>query len=402
MKPLRVLCLDIEGGYGGSSRSLYESLRYIDRTSIAPEVWCRREGPIRARYDALGIPCRVVPGMPKMNSLRRFSRNLAGYSIWLWEFLCWQRMRGELARTIKQRFDLVHFNHEGLFGLAVSLRRLHGKPQVMHVRTMILDNLFGRWQCRQMVAANDALVFISENERDTFERLAETKAEGSVIYNVAMPVADVIPYPTIRTDNRFKVAVLSNFAHMRGTDRVVEIAEALAARGRRDILFIVAGDMRLPHSLTGELGEIARAGGTLADYAAKRGVKDMILVLGHVAEPERVLAVCEVLLKPSRMSDPWGRDILEGLAAGKPVIAIGTYSRFVETGRTGFLFREFAIDKVADTILKLDSDRALCRDLGNRAMQRVAELCYGPDRARELAALWRAAVIGYKPCTRKS
>ena len=30
-RPIRVLCLDIEGGYGGSSRSLYFSLQNMDR-----------------------------------------------------------------------------------------------------------------------------------------------------------------------------------------------------------------------------------------------------------------------------------------------------------------------------------------------------------------------------------
>jgi len=38
--PLRVLCLDIEGGFSGFSRSLYESVRDRDKTQAAVEVWC--------------------------------------------------------------------------------------------------------------------------------------------------------------------------------------------------------------------------------------------------------------------------------------------------------------------------------------------------------------------------
>ena len=72
---LRVLCLDIDGGFGGSSRSLYESLRHMDHAQVAAEVWCRRDGPARARYAALGIPCRIAADMPRMNSLPRVSRN---------------------------------------------------------------------------------------------------------------------------------------------------------------------------------------------------------------------------------------------------------------------------------------------------------------------------------------
>ena len=75
---LRVLCLDIEGGYGGSSRSLFESIRHLDRDRVSPEVWCGREGPIQVRYRALDVPCRTV-SWPRYSALPRLSRNLLGW-----------------------------------------------------------------------------------------------------------------------------------------------------------------------------------------------------------------------------------------------------------------------------------------------------------------------------------
>src|SRR3546814_16059692 len=95
--------------------------------------------------------------------------------------------------------------------------------------------------------------------------------------------------------------------------------------------------MQLPRSLPGVLGSIARRGGTLADYAAAKGVGDMFLFLGHVTEPERVLAGCHALIKPTRENNPWGRDIVEAMAHGRPVISVGPWAKFVETGATGIL-----------------------------------------------------------------
>lgn len=389
---LRVLCLDIEGGYGGSSRSLYESLRHMDRAAVDLEVWCRRDGPVHERYEALGIPCRIIPGLPKMNSLKRTSRNLFGYGKWLAEFLRWDE-RGKLLRTVRDHFDLVHFNHEGLFGLADWLRRHHEKAQTMHVRTLLLNNVFGRWQARRMTECNDQLVFITENERNNLERLTGRVSGGVVIYNVVTVEQNEAPrHSGVPSDNQLKIAVLSNYSYMRGIDRIVEIAEMLALRGRRDILFVVAGDMRLQGSLPGELGEIARKGGLLVDYARSRGVDDMIVFLGHVPHPEMVLQACDVLIKPTRENNPWGRDILEGLSAQKPVISIGDYSRFVETGVTGFLFAHYDSAQIADCILRLDADRDLCARIGVQAAQRVAALCDGASRARDLLEVWRAAV----------
>lgn len=388
---LRVLCLDIEGGFGGSSRSLYESLRHMDRAAVEPEVWCRRDGPVRGRYEAIGIACRVTPDMPRMNSLVRFSRNLVGYTRHVRDMLRQKAFRAELLEAVRARFDLVHFNHEGLFLLAAWLRGRHGKAQTLHVRTMIPRNTFGRWQCRRMAAASDSLVFITENERANFEAMLRRGAEGAVIYNIADVGAAAPRHPKIPDDARLKVALLSNYAWIRGNDRVVEVAEALAASGRRDILFVAAGDMALRGRLPGELGAIARRGGTLSDYAAGRGVGDMFLFLGHVAEPEAVLAACDVVVKPTREDNPWGRDVLEGLGAGKPVISIGRYDTFVETGATGYLLPDYESGKLAEILLRLDADRALVARLGETARARIASLCDGSSRARDLAALWRAA-----------
>lgn len=76
----RVLCLDIEGGYGGSSRSLYQSLSHLPDGAVQAEVWCRRAGPVQVLYAGDGIPCTVKPGMPHVSALPRFTRNLHAFA----------------------------------------------------------------------------------------------------------------------------------------------------------------------------------------------------------------------------------------------------------------------------------------------------------------------------------
>ena len=387
-RALRVLCLDIEGGYGGSSRSLYESLRHIDRARVAPEVWCRRPGPIQDLYTAIAIPCRIQPDLPKVSSLPRLSRNLYAYGGALRRFWRAGDSRAGLAREARDRFDLVHFNHEALFLLARWLRRRTHAPFTMHIRTRLTDTVFSRWQTRAISRSLDHLVFITENERDTFTRLGGT-APGTVIFNIAAPPrAEVTPHPEVPRDGRFKVASLSNFAFIRGTDRVVDVARALAGMGRRDVLFVMAGDMRLTGSLPGALGRIARRGGTLADYAAGQGVGDMFLFLGHVEEPERVLAACDMLIKPTREANPWGRDIIEAMAAGRPAVTVGSWDKFVRDGETGILCAQFDAGTFARTIADLGDGRDRLAAMGRAARDHIARLCNGPARAADLLAVW--------------
>lgn len=213
-----------------------------------------------------------------------------------------------------------------------------------------------------------------------------------MIFNVAMPNEVAVPDPRLAKDRRFKVAVLSNFAFMRGIDRMIDVAVALKAADRRDIVFVMAGDMKLKGNLPGRLGEIAGAGGTLEDYARAEGVADWFIFCGHVHRPECILQACDVLAKPTREANPWGRDILEGLAAGLPVLSLGRYDRFVEDGVTGVLTPEFDPLDWAERIVTLSEDKAVCAKMGAAGRTRVGELCNGPARAQDLLTLWRSAI----------
>ena len=387
---LRILCLDIEGGFGGSSRSLLESIRHMDRSHAEPEVWCGRDGPAIKWYGTLGVPCRVVP-FPRFSALPRASRNLYALARAMQGQF---RARGMFEWFVQKamRFDLVHANHESLFLLAVHLRRYADTPLVMHMRTIVVPSVFARWQARSIARSADQVVFITENEREAWERLGLRTPAARVIYNIAVaPPEGVSPHPAVPSDARFRVACLSNYAWVRGVDRLVDVAAELKSRGRSDVLFVVAGDMRLRGTLPGALGRIAARGGTLEDYAASIGVSDMFAFLGPVDEPERVLAACDIVARPSRGNNPWGRETLEALAAGRPIVCTGEYQRFAEDGVTGIVSPDYDRAAFADAIIRLADDPALRRRLGAAGRQRVAALCDGAARAEDLRVAWATA-----------
>ena len=388
---LKVLALDIEGGYGGSSRSLYETLRHLPPESAEVTVWCRRRGPIQPRYAALGLHAEVHPEIPNYSALPKFSRSMVDLAREGGRWLKGRRFRKRLLEAADEA-DVVHLNHEGLFLLARWLRPRTDAAIAVHVRTHLPSGAVAGWQYRILLNSVDRCVFITENERDRVSLLTGRRPRGRVVYNVVDQATPVSPDPALAEDKRFKVAVLSNFALVRGTDRIVEIAERLRDMGRRDIVFAVAGNMQLNGRLPGQLGEVARRGGTLANYAAVRGVGEYFVFLGHVERPEAVVAASDVVAKPTREANPWGRDILEGLAAGKPVMSVGTYNRFVETGVTGLLTVDFDAADWAREIVRLADEPERGVRMGRQGRARVAELCNGPARAQDLLDVWHEAV----------
>jgi glycosyltransferase involved in cell wall biosynthesis len=155
--------------------------------------------------------------------------------------------------------------------------------------------------------------------------------------------------------------------------------------------------MQLPRSLPGDLGAIGRRGGTLADYAALRQVDDMFLFLGHVDYPETVLAAADALVKPTREANPWGRDIIEALAAAKPVLTVGSWDTFVSTGETGILQKQFDAEEMAEHILCMADRRPDCAAMGAAGRKRILRLCNGPQRAADLAEVWRRTARSQDP-----
>ena len=241
----RVLCLDIEGGYGGSSRSLYESISYLSKNDVEVEIWCRRNGPIQSLYEEIGVSHRLVSNMPHVSSLSKFSRNLYVYGKFFLVWLQNANFRRKIEKVVKEDFDLVHLNHEGLFILASWLRRRLGTQvsMSMHIRTLLKSNVFSRWQYRTILRSTVQRIYITEMEQNNIERLTGSAGDGVVIHNIVSAPDRNDTDPAIEALPGFKVLSVSNYAWLRGNDRLIEIAEALHRKNRGDIRFIVAGNV---------------------------------------------------------------------------------------------------------------------------------------------------------------
>lgn len=386
----RVLCLDIEGGFGGSSRSLFYLIKHMDRARYDFEVWCKRPGPIQQAYQELGIPCRVMSWLPKVSSLPRFSRNVYVYTLAGFQFLKAVRSLKWSSGEIMDRFDLVHFNHEALFLLAAWLRKRTHIPFVTHIRTMLKASPFSRFQYKTISRCSDRIIFITENERENFHSLAGS-ALGEVVFNIS-EIPERLPavHPLIPRSGRLRVAHLSNYSWHRATDRLIDLSLALQRSGRENVLFVVAGNMRLQGTLPGQLGRVAKQGGTLEQYVNGLGLDRYFLFLGHVAEVETVLAGCDLVIRPSRGKDPWGRDVIEAMAHGKPVIATGIYDRFVEDGINGYLFSEYDSRAIAEKIIYLQDHPEVRERMGEANRQKARRLFNGPSNAARVASIYES------------
>ena len=124
-------------------------------------------------------------------------------------------------------------------------------------------------------------------------------------------------------------------------------------------------------------------------------IKSGIIVIHQQRAHERILFEeflqnINVLLKPTRQNNPWGRDILEALSFGKPAISIGTYDKFIENNVTGFLQRKYNAKEIANWLVDLETNKNLQKKFSRECKKRVTSLCSPSKVSKEILNTWLA------------
>jgi glycosyltransferase involved in cell wall biosynthesis len=390
-----VLYLDVEGGWGGSSRSLYYLVESLDRSAFEPVVLLRKAGPVEERYRAIGVECRVMPEIPSFRPGDR--KNAIAFLLYVWKLRRLRALLRRLAPIVAEHdIRLLHINHESLAVTGAFIAKHYDLPWIGHVRTLLTPGWFARRVHRLMARAASHIIFITEPNRAHFRMLSGKrfdKARTSVVHNI-IPMDEVVAEPLAElTDppNRFRVLSLTNFSPSRGVDRIIDVAEALQRRGETRFAFYLCGQPALTSALTGRAAPYYASIVSRVDQA---GLGDMVYFPGHVSEPERALATCDALIKLTRQANPWGRDIIEALAAGIPVLTLGSFEDFVTDGVNGFIDESFDADRMADHLIALADSPEKCQAMRAANRQKARNLFEGGARARDVAEVYTSVLGG--------
>lgn len=106
----------------------------------------------------------------------------------------------------------------------------------------------------------------------------------------------------------------------------------------------------------------------------------------------------DIQVVPSRY-EPFGMVILEGMLYGLPIIAadVGGPSEILEHGRTGLLFPARDVAVLAEDILKLVTNPALCRRIGIAAARDVRNRWLWPQIVMKMQSVYREAARASVP-----
>jgi glycosyltransferase involved in cell wall biosynthesis len=339
-------------------------------------------------YDALqarGVPVCSIPGTDgslKPHPLHT-PRTVA-------ELVRAARSLRRIARIV--RADLIHANSVRAGIVAAAAARLGGPPAVVHVRDVLPDGPLTRLS-RAAVGAGAAAVV--GNSAYTLERFTESRRH----------VIRVVAYSPIDLDRLAAASRLDQAAARAAlgippdTGPVLGVVAQLTPwKGQDDAVRIVAG-LRRAHPearllLAGSAKFVSRS--TRHDNTAfvKRlrstidllGLRDRVTFLGERGDVPELLRALDMLLVPS-WEEPFGRTVVEALAASVPVAAtsVGGPAEVITHGVEGLLLPPRQPTAWVTALSPLLASPARLAELARRGRRRSADFGRAEHADRLLA-----------------
>jgi glycosyltransferase involved in cell wall biosynthesis len=370
----------------GSDLSLLNMARGLDRARFTPVVVLANdlayEGALSSELAAAGIECRHLPIAPA----RRKYLTPTG----LVSFRSDLRRAAELIAGIvrDEHFDVVHTNTLAVWSGGMAAKRA-GRPHVWHVQEQVERPAFLRRFLQRFVPAHASrVVGVSQAALDNILVGPAARAKGEVIYNAVDPGpwAAATGRERLRTElgcgpEDVLVGMVARVSRLKGADLWAEGGTELLARHPNLHCFLAGGPVPGQNEVLDDVQ--ARVAGSAAP--------ERFHVLGLRRDVPDLMAAMDVLVAPSREGEGSSLTIIQGMFAGKPVVAtdVGGNRELLRDGETGLLIAKEDVRALSAAVARLVEDANLRQRMGQAGRARAAAHFTVEEQVRRISdVLW--------------
>ncbi|KFG93594.1 glycosyl transferase family 1 [Burkholderia paludis] len=344
------LVLDQSGVLGGAELSLLEIMKHMRAHA---DVLLFDDGPFRAALDEIGARVDVVE-QGALAGVRKQGGVSAGALRQL------VRLVRDVARRAR-RAEVIYANTQRAMVVAALAGRLARKPVVWHLRDIVSTDHFGGKQllaikyCARLGVTR--VIANSDASAQAFRALTGfTPQHVDVVFNgiSAEPfdALDGVGQAALRARlglpaEAWLVGSFSRLARWKGQHVLLE-----AAARHPDMHVVLVGA-----PLFGEDAYAAQ----LHEIVARHGMAARVHFLGFQRDVAACMTAVDVVAHTSITPEPFGRVIVEGMLARRPVVAAraGGVVEIVEHGDNGLLCEPGDVAALADALHALKRDGAL-------------------------------------------
>jgi len=362
---LRVVYLDHVAILSGGEIALLRLLPHMTRVNA--HVILGEDGPFATRLQQAGISVEVLPIDARARELRKDTVGLGGASPAV--ALSTAAYIARLTLRLRQlRPDVVHTNSlkAGVYGSLAA--RAAGVPVVWHVRDRIAEDYLPRTAVRLV---RGMIARLSTGVIANSEATLQTLHTGPRRQRAQWVIPDSVElsrYERRTGSPEMIFGMVGRIAPWKGQDLFLKAFAAAFPEGSERAV-VVGTTMFGEEEYEREVRELA----------ARLGLAERVEFRGFREDVWRELAGFDVLVHASVTPEPFGQVVLEGMAAGLPVIAPdeGGPATLIADGETGRLFRSRDAHSLAGAMRELGEDPAARERLGAAARRAVD--AYHPD-----------------------
>ena len=378
-RKLRVVVLGHTAQISGGEIAMLREVSVL-AGSLQMHFILAQDGPLVSLLESAGASVEVLPMGETTRGLRKGRVRPARLPLAAFAQSTYYVFR--LARRLARvRPDLVHTNtlKASLYGGAAA--RLARLPCVWHVRDRIAPDYLPSFAVRLVrLAAKvlpDAVIANSSTTLGTLPAGASVRTW--VIYDAVPAVIPSRTHVSAREPEGrspqgagLRVAMVGRIAPWKGQDVFLQ-AFAKAFPDGEEVAILVGT------TLFGE-DDYERQ---LRELVGDLGIEERVEFRGFRADIFEELAQVDVLVHASVIPEPLGLVVLEGMAAGLPVVAAraGGPAEIIVDGKTGLLYRPGDVDALSSLLSRLADDIELRSRLGDQACIAVAK--YSPERVAD-------------------
>jgi len=391
--PIRVLFFDHTAALGGGEIALLNLVRFLNPQVVKPLVLLGADGPLvkqlGPKVDTYIWPLPSGVADRKKDTLGISTlfriREIFGVFAYVWR----------LAKFIRRNeIDIVHTNSLKADIIGGMAGRMALRPVVWHVRDRIDEDylprpVVGIFRLLCRVIPN----YVIANSAATLRTILPGDAEnpGSGVRDVARDRRAVVVHDgtitTLARDERaknselFHIGLIGRISPWKG-QHIFLRAAAHVSKKFPNARFVIVG---APLFGEEEYEQVVR------DLPGQLRIENVVEFAGFRSDIEQVISELDLVVHASVTGEPFGQVIIEGMAAGKPVVATngGGVPEIVQDGSTGILVPMGDVQAMADAICEIMTNPARGRAMGIMGRQRVQDFFTVELTAGKVEAVYR-------------
>lgn len=382
-KKIRIAFLANDIAAGGAAKSLLLHLKSLDHNFVVAYLYVTKCSNDEMKRDFQKY-CTLVK-IVKLKEIHGFKRTkMTSYL----EYIFSKYFRRNLVKTfikklLKNQIDILHINTT-VFPLVHRWVKKHSNIKIVtHLREVIQLgslNYVQKFMIDQIFNYSDCLISISNNEMIPF-----MKHHNLNILPNPYDFSQDNDHKNVfnhnhrnKRDEIVQVGMFGNFASTKGhlffLKALKEIIESNETKFK--FLFLIIGASPSTPSWKIIIKKILFRrdyASEVYNYIKKNNLEAYLKLITNTYRIRDIQKSVDIVVRPNAF--PWGRDIIESMALGKPIVAFGSSEFYIENNCNGFLVPSNSPRELAHKIVDLINNPNKRQKFGANGYKKVREMC---------------------------